>query len=155
MERQPAVYILTNHHTGTLYIGVTSDLPRRIWQHRSDLVEGFTRDYALHRLVWFEMHATMYAAISREKQLKKWNREWKVDLDSRDQSAVARSVDGYLRKLRRRFSTATSTRMDPRVREDDDKDKDPLPRGRGEPSTSVTLADAGAHPDSSPSRTRG
>jgi putative endonuclease len=80
MQRRPAVYILTNQHTGTLYIGVTSDLPGRIWQHRNDLVEGFTRRYGLHRLVWFEMHATMHAAISREKQLKKWNRAWKVEL---------------------------------------------------------------------------
>jgi putative endonuclease len=80
MERHPAVYILTNHYLGTLYIGATSDLPRRVWQHRNDLVEGFTATYALHRLVWFEVHTTMYAAISREKQLKKWNRAWKLEL---------------------------------------------------------------------------
>ena len=71
---------MTNHYTGTLYVGVTSDLPRRVWLHRNDCVEGFTRTHALHRLVWFEMHDSMYAAISREKQLKKWNREWKLDL---------------------------------------------------------------------------
>ncbi len=82
MERRPAVYIMTNHYIGTLYIGVTSDLPRRVWLHRSDCVEGFTRSYALHRLVWFEMHDSMYAAISREKQLKKWKREWKLNLIS-------------------------------------------------------------------------
>ena len=80
MQRQPAVYILTNHRMGTLYIGVTSNLAQRIWQHRSDLVEGFTRSYGLRRLVWFEIHATMYAAITREKHLKKWNRAWKIEL---------------------------------------------------------------------------
>jgi len=80
MERHPAVYILTNHYGGTLYIGVTSNLPHRIWAHRNDVVAGFTHRYALRRLVWYEMHATMYAAITREKQLKKWHRAWKLAL---------------------------------------------------------------------------
>jgi putative endonuclease len=80
MTKQPAVYILASQHSGTLYIGVTSNLVQRIWQHRSDLVAGFTREHGLHRLVWFEMHESMYAAITREKQLKKWNRAWKIDL---------------------------------------------------------------------------
>lgn len=80
MDRQPAVYILTNVFMGTLYIGVTSNLIGRVWQHRNDAVEGFTRDYQLHRLVWFERYEDMYTAISREKQLKKWNRAWKVEL---------------------------------------------------------------------------
>ena len=78
MTKQPAVYILTNQDFGTLYVGVTSNLPQRVWQHRHGLVAGFTREHGLHRLVWFEMHQTMYAAITREKQLKKWNRVWKL-----------------------------------------------------------------------------
>jgi putative endonuclease len=82
-ERQPAVYILTNRPRGTLYIGVTSHLCGRIWQHRHDVVEGFTKRYELHRLVWFEVHEDMYAAISREKQLKKWARAWKIELIER------------------------------------------------------------------------
>ena len=80
VTRQPAVYILTNKHWGTMYVGVTSNLVQRIWQHRHDLLAGFTREHGLHRLVWFEIHESMYAAITREKQLKKWNRAWKVNL---------------------------------------------------------------------------
>ena len=80
MERQPAVYILASKRHGTLYIGVTSDLVARVWQHRTDAVPGFTRQYGVHVLVYFELHGTMYDAIAREKQLKKWNRSWKVQL---------------------------------------------------------------------------
>jgi putative endonuclease len=80
MERQPAVYILANNRNGTLYIGVTSDLVKRVWEHKSDLIEGFTKKYAVHRLVYYEMHPDMLAAIAREKQLKKWNRAWKLEL---------------------------------------------------------------------------
>ncbi len=80
MERHPAVYIVTNRPFGTLYIGVSSNLPARIWHHKHDVVEGFSRAHRLHRLVWYEMHATMHAAISREKQLKHWKRSWKVRL---------------------------------------------------------------------------
>ena len=80
MGKQPAVYILTNRHFGTLYIGVTSNLRSRVWQHREDLAEGFTNAYQLHRLVWYELHDTMLSAISREKQLKHWRRKWKLDL---------------------------------------------------------------------------
>ena len=78
--RFPAVYILCNRPFGTLYVGVTSDLPARIWQHRNDAACGFTSTYGLHQLVWYELHETMYSAISREKQLKKWNRTWKIRL---------------------------------------------------------------------------
>lgn len=77
-HRRPAVYILTNRPFGTLYIGVTSDLPSRIWQHRNHVVAGFTHEHGLERLVWFEMHETMHAAITREKQMKKWRRSEKV-----------------------------------------------------------------------------
>jgi putative endonuclease len=80
MDRQPAVYMLTNRRDGTLYIGVTANLLARIWQHRNDLIEGFSRRYRLHRLVYFELHQSMYNAITREKQLKEWRRSWKVEL---------------------------------------------------------------------------
>ena len=80
MEKQPAVYILASKYNGTLYIGVTSNLIQRIWQHKNDLVEGFTEKYGVHSLVYFELHGDMPTAIQREKQLKKWNRQWKIDL---------------------------------------------------------------------------
>ena len=78
--RQPAVYILASGRHGTLYTGVTADLIQRIWLHRRDAVEGFSRQYQTHLLVWFERHTTMDAAITREKQIKKWYRAWKVRL---------------------------------------------------------------------------
>ena len=78
--KQPAVYILASQRNGTLYIGVTSDLVQRVWQHRNDLVEGFTKKYGVHRLVYYELHADMTEAIQREKRLKKWNRAWKIEL---------------------------------------------------------------------------
>jgi putative endonuclease len=74
------VYILASRIGGTLYIGVTSDLAGRISTHREDLIAGFTRRYGVHRLVWFEWIDDAYAAIRREKQLKKWNRSWKIRL---------------------------------------------------------------------------
>jgi putative endonuclease len=80
MERQPAVYILASKQNGTLYIGVTGDLAKRAWEHKKDLVEGFTKKYGVHRLVYYEMHGDMLSAITREKQLKKWNRAWKLEL---------------------------------------------------------------------------
>lgn len=80
MEKQPAVYILSSKPNGTLYIGVTSDLVKRAWEHKNELMDGFTRKYGVHRLVYYETHADMLAAITREKQLKKWNRAWKVEL---------------------------------------------------------------------------
>jgi len=78
--KQPAVYMLASQRNGTLYVGVTSNLIGRIWQHRNDVVECFTRDFAVKTLVWYEMHATMESAISREKALKKWRRTWKLQL---------------------------------------------------------------------------
>ena len=80
MMKQPTVYILASKRNGTLYIGVTSDLVKRVWQHKNDTVEGFTKKYGVHTLVYYEMHATMTEAIRREKQLKKWNRAWKIEL---------------------------------------------------------------------------
>ena len=80
MGKQPAVYILASKRYGTLYTGVTSNLIQRVWQHKQDLVQGFTQKYRVHRLVYFEQHATMEAAIMREKQIKKRNRAWKINL---------------------------------------------------------------------------
>ena len=78
--KQPAVDILASQRNGTLYVGVTSDLAQRVWQHKNDVVEGFTKEYGVHLLVWFELHEDMESAIIREKRLKKWNREWKLRL---------------------------------------------------------------------------
>ena len=78
--KQPCVYIMANKPNGTLYIGVTSDLVQRVWQHKSDLVPGFTKRYGAHTLVWYEGHETMESAITREKRLKEWKRAWKVEL---------------------------------------------------------------------------
>ena len=78
--RQPAIYILASKPNGTLYTGVTSDLVRRIWEHKSDLVDGFTRRYQVHTLVYYELHETMESAIGREKQLKAGSRERKLAL---------------------------------------------------------------------------
>jgi putative endonuclease len=79
-ERQFYVYILARGKNGTLYIGVTSDLVGRVYTHHNDLVDGFTRRYGVHDLVYFEHHEAADSAIIREKQLKKWNRAWKIEL---------------------------------------------------------------------------
>ncbi|MBU6417839.1 MAG: GIY-YIG nuclease family protein [Xanthomonadaceae bacterium] len=78
--REPAVYILATKPYGTLYVGVTSDLVKRIWQHRNDAVEGFTRQHGVYHLVHFEQFRSMVEAIEREKELKKWRRAWKIAL---------------------------------------------------------------------------
>ena len=80
MQRQPCVYILASRRHGTLYIGVTSDLLGRLYQHRTAIARGFTSRYAVYRLVHYELADTMDVAISREKQLKAWKRDWKVAL---------------------------------------------------------------------------
>jgi putative endonuclease len=77
---QPCVYILASKQNGTLYIGVTSDIVKRIWQHKNDFVEGFTKEHAVHDLVYYELHATMISAITREKNIKAWKRAWKIEL---------------------------------------------------------------------------
>ena len=77
---QPAVYILASKPNGTLYVGVTSDLVRRIEAHRSHAIAGFTRKYKVEQLVYFELHDDMLEAIQREKRMKKWNRAWKIEL---------------------------------------------------------------------------
>lgn len=74
------VYILTNKPQGTLYIGVTNDLKRRLYEHRNNLLEGFTQQYNLKKLVYCQAFATFYQAVSYEKQLKRWHRQWKINL---------------------------------------------------------------------------
>lgn len=76
----PTVYLLASRRNGTLYLGVISHLAQRVHQHRKGLIPGFTREYGVKMLVWFEQHATMDAAIPREKRMKKWNRAWKLEL---------------------------------------------------------------------------
>jgi putative endonuclease len=83
VARQFAVYILASQRNGTLYVGFTSNLPQRIWQHRNHITEGFTDAYDVTRLVWFELHDSPETAIRREKQIKKWNRDWKLELIER------------------------------------------------------------------------
>ena len=80
MVKQPTVYLLASKRNGTLYVGVTSDLVKRIWEHREGLVEGFTKKYSVKMLVWYEQHETFETAIMREKAIKKWRRAWKLDL---------------------------------------------------------------------------
>ena len=80
VERNPCVYVLASGRNGTLYIGVTSDLVKRVWQHKGKFVSGFSATHTVDRLVWFEMHVTMESAILREKALKKWKRAWKLEL---------------------------------------------------------------------------
>lgn len=78
--KQPCVYIMASKKHGTLYVGVTSDLRKRVWEHQSDAIGGFTARYGVHRLVYYEVHEEMRSAITREKRIKKWRRAWKVEL---------------------------------------------------------------------------
>ena len=78
--KQPCVYILASKRNGTLYVGVTSDLIRRVWEHETGVVDGFTKKYRVHTLVYFEQHPAMADAIVREKRIKSWHRKWKLDL---------------------------------------------------------------------------
>jgi putative endonuclease len=80
MAKQPCTYILARGRNGTLYVGVTSDVVKRVYEHKQDLIKGFTNQYHVHKLVFFEIHSSMEAAITREKQIKKWNRSWKLRL---------------------------------------------------------------------------
>ena len=77
---QPTVYILANRKYGTTYVGVTSKLKQRIYQHREGMFEGFSKEKGTKILVWYEQHSTMETAITREKQIKKWNRQWKINM---------------------------------------------------------------------------
>jgi len=80
IEKRPCVYILASQRNGTLYVGVTSDLARRVWEHKEGTMEGFTKDYGVHNLVFYEFHETMNDALTRERRIKKWRRQWKLDL---------------------------------------------------------------------------
>ena len=80
LTRSYYVYLLASRRKGTLYVGVTNDLSKRVWQHKQDLGEGFTKKYGVKSLVWFEQTESIESAIVREKQIKKWNRDWKVEL---------------------------------------------------------------------------
>jgi putative endonuclease len=80
MRRQPAVYIMASRRNGTLYVGVTSNLPQRVWQHRTGIIGGFTKQYGCKILVWYELHSTMLEAIAREKQIKGGSRKKKLVL---------------------------------------------------------------------------
>ena len=80
MTKHPCVYILASQRNGTLYVGVTSNLLKRVWEHRNGVVSGFTQRYRIHHLVYFEQAADMLSAIAREKQLKRWKRQWKINL---------------------------------------------------------------------------
>ncbi|MEX2583414.1 MAG: GIY-YIG nuclease family protein [Gemmatimonadota bacterium] len=80
MPKQGYIYILASARNRTLYIGVTSDLLRRVWEHRNNVHEGFTKRYGVHSLVYFEAHTELLQAIGREKQMKRWNRQWKLKI---------------------------------------------------------------------------
>ena len=86
MQKLYYVYMLASRRNGTLYTGVTNDIGRRVWEHRSDLAEGFTRKYGVHILVWYETHEDIDTAIAREKQIKGWNRAWKIRLIEKENS---------------------------------------------------------------------
>ena len=115
MPKQPCVYILASGKHGTLYIGVTSNLLARLYQHREGLIEGFTTRYGVYRLVWFDMADTMETAITREKQLKKWNRDWKLRMieDSNPEWRDLAIDFGFARM-------ETAARMDSRLRGNDE-----------------------------------
>ncbi|MCW8857730.1 MAG: GIY-YIG nuclease family protein [Kangiella sp.] len=80
MDKNYYVYILASQKNGTLYVGVTSELVKRVWQHKNNVVEGFTQKHQVHQLVYYEQHEDSYSAIQREKRLKEWKRQWKLDL---------------------------------------------------------------------------
>lgn len=80
MSKQPCVYLLASGRNGTLYVGVTSNLIKRVWEHKNHIVDGFTKKYQIDRLVWYEVHETMESAIQREKAIKEWQRAWKLVL---------------------------------------------------------------------------
>ncbi len=87
------VYILASRPRGTLYVGMTSDLIRRVFHHREGAAEGFTKEHGVKMLVYYEQHSTAIAAIQREKNIKHWSRKWKLDFDPHHESRLARSVE--------------------------------------------------------------
>jgi putative endonuclease len=114
VARQPCVYILASGRHGTLYTGVTSDLAARLHQHREGLIKGFTSRYGVAHLVWLEMHETMDAAIQREKRIKQWNRDWKLNLIERSNPEWVDLAIGL------GFEPLATKRMDSRLRGNDE-----------------------------------
>ncbi len=94
--KRPCVYLLASKRNGTLYVGVTSDLIKRVWEHKNDVVDGFTNKYGVHSLVWYEMHEDMASAIQREKQIKEWKRQWKLELIEKVNPGWRDLYDGLL-----------------------------------------------------------
>ena len=95
-SKQPCVYMLASRRNGTLYVGVTSDLIKRVWEHKNDLVAGFTKRYGVHTLVWYEQHQSMTAAIEREKAIKEWQRKWNLELIENGNPTWRDLYDGLL-----------------------------------------------------------
>ncbi|MBS0278384.1 MAG: GIY-YIG nuclease family protein [Proteobacteria bacterium] len=93
------VYMLASRRNGTLYVGVTNDIMRRTYQHKNELIEGFTKKYGIHILVWFESYGDIRDAIAREKQLKKWNRAWKIKLIEANNSGWNDLYERLLEKI--------------------------------------------------------
>ena len=96
MKKLPCVYILASKRNGTIYVGVTTDLVKRVYEHKNDVVDGFTKKYHVHMLVYFEMHNDIVMAITREKQIKKWNRAWKIQLIEQQNPEWQDLYDGLL-----------------------------------------------------------
>jgi putative endonuclease len=96
MDRLPCVYLLASRRNGTLYCGVTSDLVKRVWEHRNGVVEGYTKRYGVHALVWYEVHPSMESAIRREKAIKAWKRRWKPELIEKENPQWADLYPGLL-----------------------------------------------------------
>jgi putative endonuclease len=97
--KQPCVYILASRRNGTLYLGVTSNFIKRIWQHKNDLADGFTKRYQVHLLVWYELHPTMQSAIAREKTIKEWKRAWKIELIEKTNPQWQDLYEGLVERL--------------------------------------------------------
>ena len=97
--KTPCVYLLASRRNGTLYVGVTSDLLGRVWQHRNKVVSGFTSRYSVNRLVWFETRETMFDAIAREKAIKRWRRAWKIEMIERENPDWFDLYPGLLRQV--------------------------------------------------------
>ena len=95
-SKQPCVYMLASRRNGTLYVGVTSNLTKRVWEHKNDLVEGFTKRYGVHLLVWYEQHESISAAIQREKAIKEWQRKWKLELIEKENPTWQDLYEGLL-----------------------------------------------------------
>ncbi|MBN2585267.1 GIY-YIG nuclease family protein [Patescibacteria group bacterium] len=114
--KQYYVYILASNRNGTLYIGVTSHLIKRVYDHKSDLTDGFTKTHRVHRLVHYEITNDINSAIAREKQLKSWNRKWKVDLIEK--------TNPQWEDLYQDIVGQTNS-LDPRVKPEDDRKSSP------------------------------